>query len=982
MMAAMRLGLLSTFAVVLLLFTPVSAQRPANADEAEHHFQRGAAAYQDGRFEDALEHFLASNRLVPNVNVLYNIARTYERLRRPADAHRYYVESLASEQNPATRQDIEQALERLARSVAVIDVSSTPPGARIYLNRRDLGAVGVSPRPVAVEAGTYRVLLELDGYRLHESDPIEVRLGQSVRHEVQLEQIVGTIEVTGEEGVEVRLDSADAPLSCVVPCSLAAGPGRRFLHLSREGRTPAERAVVVTENETTTVSVQLAEVTSSMVVEADERGALVEVDGRPRGFTPVVIPNVPVGTRRVRVSLRGYHSVERDIEVERGQEARLDDVELVPLREVAAASRSNERIEDAPASISIISAQELEAFQYPTIFEALRGTRGFALTFDSIYGNAAIRGLGQPNDYNNRMLLLSDGATLNDNILSQAFIHYDGRVDLGDVNRIEVVRGPGSVVYGTGAVAGVVNLVPHSREDPTGGQLQIGTADRGVARARGAVNYRGPGRGGFRASVSAARSGGWNGELGFDADGDGTEDRAVARGINEFEAVSTTGRAWAGPLTLQYLYSFRRIRIPTGSFGSIFGDRRNFYDDQRGMLEARFEPKLGDKVELMVRAHGDFYLYRAEYRYDEDDPAPFEQRSFEDYQGIWGGAEARLVYSPTDAVRLSLGGEAGIHPTVRIDASQREFDGSTTTLLDTNPTYQVYAAYLLGDARIASWLRINAGARLDIWRLAEGADDFVSVNPRLAIILQPTQRDNIKIMGGRAFRAPSAYEYFYADGGVTTLPSNCCGSQLQPETFYQGEIEYSHRFDDEWSALLSVHALYAQDFIGTLPVPAQPDLVYFGNISEDQISVGGDVEVRREFHAGWMFSGTVGYLESRFLDPPSAAGSTDDTRVPNAPRLYGSVRGIVPVVQDRLTLAARLTLEAPRRINLSSNEETEWAVIGDLVLTGQVHEFGVRYALGVYNLFDWKVDLPVNTFPSTTLPQQGRSFLANVTVDF
>ena len=70
------------------------------------------------------------------------------------------------------------------------------------------------------------------------------------------------------------------------------------------------------------------------------------------------------------------------------------------------------------------------------------------------------------------------------------------------------------------------------------------------------------------------------------------------------------------------------------------------------------------------------------------------------------------MYSPTDAVRLSLGGEAGIHPTVRIDASQREFDGSTTTLLDTNPTYQVYAAYLLGDARIASWLRINAGADL------------------------------------------------------------------------------------------------------------------------------------------------------------------------------------------------------------------------------------------------------------------------------
>lgn len=968
-------------AIVMASSGTVVAQRSANADEAEHHFQRGAADYQAGRFADALEHFLASNRLVPNVNVLYNIARTYERLRRPADAHRYYVESLASEDDESTRRDIEQALQRLAEDVAVIDVVSNPPGARIYLNRRDLGAVGVSPRPVAVEAGAYRVLLELDGYRLHESEPIQVRDGQSIRHEVTLEQVVGTIEITGDEGVEARLDSPDSEVSCVVPCSLPASPGRHFLHLSREGRAPSERAVVVNENEVTTVSIQLDAVTGSLLVEADERGALVEVDGRPQGFTPVVIPDVRIGTRRVRVSLRGYQAVERDVEVRRGEETHLDDVQLVPLREVAAASRSTERIEDAPASISIISAQELEAFQYPTIYEALRGTRGFALTFDSIYGNAAIRGLGQPNDYNNRMLMLSDGATLNDNILSQAFIHYDGRVDLGDVNRIEIVRGPGSVIYGTGAVAGVVNLVPHSREDPTGGQLQIGTADRGVARARGAVNYRGPGNGGFRASVSAARSGGWNGELGFDADGDGVEDRNVAHGINEFQAVSTTGRAWAGPLTLQYLYSFRRVRIPTGSFGSTFDDRRNFYDDQRGMLEARFEPELGEHLRLMVRAHGDFYLYRAQYLYDEDDPMPFEQVASEEYQGVWGGAEARLVYSPSDAVRLSLGGEAGIHPTVNIQASQRELDGSTTTLLDTNPTYQTYAAYLLGDARLASWLRINAGARLDIWRLAEGADDFVSVNPRLAIILQPSERDNLKLMGGRAFRAPSAYETFYSDGATTTLPSDCCGSQLQPETFYQGEIEYTHRFDEQWSALLSVHALYAQDFIGTLPVPAQPDLVYFGNITADQLSIGGDVEVRRDFRVGWMVSGTVGYLEARFLDAPTAAGASDDKRVPNAPRLYGSVRGVIPVVQDRLTLAARLAVEAPRRIDLASGNETEWAVIGDLVLTGSVHELGVRYSLGVYNMFDWKVDLPVNTFPSSTLPQQGRSFLASVTID-
>ena len=957
------------------------AQRSVNADEAELQFQRGASAYSEGRFEDALEHFLASNRLVPNVNVLYNIAKVYERLERPADAHRYYVESLASEEDPATRADIEQSLTRLAAEVAVLDVTSDPPGARIYLQRRDLGVVGITPRPLAVSPGSYQVIVELDGYRVHRTEPIEVQRGRAAPVAVTLERIVGTIALEGEAGVEARLGSSDAPVACVVPCSIAAPPGRHFLHLSKPGRAPSERAVTVSADRSTTVRVSLAELTGSLLVQADERGALVEVDGRPQGFTPSVIPNVPVGTRRVRVSLRGYQAEEREVAVEQGRETLLDDIRLVPLREVAAASRTTERIEDAPASITIISSQELEAFQYPTIYEALRGTRGFALTFDSIYGNAAIRGLGQPNDYNNRMLLLSDGATLNENILSQAFIHYDGRVDLGDVERIEVVRGPGSVIYGTGAVSGVVNLVPHSRDEPTGGQLQIGTADRGVARARGGVNYRGPGGGGFRASVSAARAGGWNGELSLDTDGDGVDDRVEAHGINTFEAISSTGRGWAGPFTVQYLYSFRRIRIPTGSFDSTFDDLRNLYDDHRGMLELRFEPKLTEHLSLMVRAHADFYLFKLEYLYEVDDPIEFEQPYFEDYLGIWGGAEARLNYTPIDALRLSLGAEVNIHPQVQIGASQLELDGTTTDLLDTNPTYQVYAAYLLADARVTSWLRLNAGARLDVWRLAEGADDFVSVNPRLAIIVQPTKRDNIKLMGGRAFRAPSAYEYFYTDGEFTTLPSNCCGDQLKPETFYQAELEYSHRFDHEWIVLGSLHALLAQDFIGTLPVPTDPELVYFGNIDEDQLIGGVDLEVRRDFRGGWMFAGMIGYLEARFLSAPSADGATESTRIPNAPRLYGSVRGIVPVVQDRLTLAARLSLDAPRRIALDGSAETEWAVFGDLVLTGHVDEYGLRYSFGVYNVFDWKVNLPVNPFLTQTLPQQGRSFLASVTLD-
>src|SRR5580692_446058 len=115
------------------------------ADEADLHFRLGSDAYAKADYNGALEHFLASNRLVPNRNVVYNVARCFERLGRFPDAHRYYVDALEGEKDPAILAEVNAALARLAPSVAVLRVSTTPPGATIYLNRKDLGSRGRTP---------------------------------------------------------------------------------------------------------------------------------------------------------------------------------------------------------------------------------------------------------------------------------------------------------------------------------------------------------------------------------------------------------------------------------------------------------------------------------------------------------------------------------------------------------------------------------------------------------------------------------------------------------------------------------------------------------------------------------------------------------------------------------------------------------------------------------------------------------------------
>src|SRR5215470_3063777 len=130
--------------VVCGLVCAISAPARADgvADEADLQFTIGAEAYQKGDFTGALEHFLASNRLVPNRNVVFNIARTYEELKAAPDAYRYYVEALQGESRADQIRRIEDALKRVAPSVAVLKVTTDPPGATVYLDRKDLGARG------------------------------------------------------------------------------------------------------------------------------------------------------------------------------------------------------------------------------------------------------------------------------------------------------------------------------------------------------------------------------------------------------------------------------------------------------------------------------------------------------------------------------------------------------------------------------------------------------------------------------------------------------------------------------------------------------------------------------------------------------------------------------------------------------------------------------------------------------------------------
>lgn len=995
-----RLAPLRAALVLALALAPLPALADGVADEADLQFQLGAEAYGKSDFKGALEHFLASNRLVPNRNVMFNIARAYEQLGRFPEAYRYYVDALRDESDTAVHREVEAAIARVSPRVAVVEVTTTPPGATVYLDRKDLGSVGTSPARLGLPAGSYTLVVELPGHEPQTLGPIALKVGTRTPVTAELPLIVGFLELDGPAGAEVRLDDERASVACVLPCRTAVPPGLHQVYFHQDGFRASPRSVTVGARDTTRVTAELVPETGSIVVETDEPGAAIEVDGERVGFTPFVATGIPIGHRRVRISLRGYQSIEREVDVTADRRVVLDHLSLEPLREVSAASRETQRLEDAPASVTILDAQELAAFAYPTILEALRGVRGVAVNYDSIYGNAAVRGLGQANDYNNRLLVLSDGAVLNEDVLYQPFIHYDGRTDLGDVERIEIVRGPASVLYGTGAVSGVVNLVLRGRDVPEGVRAQASAYDRGTARVRLDAAARGDDVGAW-ASVALARSEGRDADLVFD-DGSGAEAVHTAHAFDRFRSWTTTGKAWWKDLTLQAFYTSRRLVVPTASFGSIFDDPRNTSDDRRFLAEARYEGELAPGRTLMVRGFLNWAYYHQDARFDTtvDPVMPTDQRYVETYRSWWTGAEARLSLALGKRAKLSLGAEATLHTEVAMQTGQYEADGSFTPQVGVDAPYQVLAAYGLLDWTASSTVTVQAGARFDYWNiggnnLAAAGDpnvvtSFPAASPRLAVIARPTERDVVKLMGGTAFRAPSAFEYYYYDSGATQLPSSQCGETLRPENVYSVELEASRRLARDWVGLAAAHTTYARHIVESVPVPVEdrcgngdghidPAVIYYRNSAGGQLVLGADLELRREWRAGMMLSAQYGVLRPRYTAAPEL--TPDDRALPNAPTHYASFKAVAPLVGSLAQGAVRVTVEDARRLDAASTTRTPRAVVADVVLSGVVARHGLRYAVGVYNLFDWQYTLPAAPYASSLMPQAGRSLVFSLGYD-
>lgn len=950
-----RVLIVRSLCAIAIVFSVATVRADSTADEADVRFERGNTLYRAGRLPEALAEYFTSNRLAPNRNVVFNIARTYEAMRRFEEAYRYYAEYISLETDSSEKAIAEQKLGAIAPEVALVKIDSTPLGATVYLDRKNLGTRGQTPIVLAATEGKHTIILEHPGY---EPATVEVEMtrGGSVTVSPSLALIVGTVQVASTPSAAVYVDRAQgiqsAAAATETPATLSLTPGRHTLEFERAGFRNGRTDVVVTANAETKVEVKLeahAADSGTVVVAANVQGALVVVGGAERGFTPAVL-TLPTGVHALEVRADGYTSWNKQVRVEKDGRAFFQiDLEEAEA-EVTGATKTQQTVSSAPASISLVPREEIWAFGYSTLTEALRGVRGYYTTDDLNYESLGVRGVSRLGDYTNRILITRDGHAINDNWIGSTGVARDFATDLDDVERIEVIRGPGSTFYGAGAVFGVLNIVTQapSRGAPVRAGGRLDSEGGGSAYARGQQQV-GP----AQVAVKASAWHTYGSDYVFPEFAE-TPSMGVSPGNDRENSQQAALRVALGDFSLDGAFTRRRKDIPTASFDTVFDPRGNEATDgvptrttdRRGYLDGRYERSFGT-TKLSARLAYDHQSYEGVWPYDDGvDAFVFGDEA----EGNWVTGEARIAMSLPHQ-RLTLGTEVVRHRVMQ------GFDDENDGELEFDDRHLFYAlsAYLSDDISLSERATISLGARFD--RFGKQQDSAIS--PRVGVVARPYENGRTKFIVGRAFRSPSIYELFYNDGGITQVSPD----SLTPETIWTAEVEHSHEFARRTYLTLTGFGSEIDGLINL--VEDDEGIVMFSNASEVARSYGGEAELRYTLKSRAWVAAAGSFTE---LDTEDS-----DLRV-NSSAFVGALRGYWPASGDRFAVASEIVINSgrPRR----DGKTTGTAVLGSLFASGKIGTKGLNYRAGVTNLFDRRWSTPGGgDLLQQVVPQDPRTFV-------
>jgi outer membrane receptor for ferrienterochelin and colicins len=451
---------------------------------------------------------------------------------------------------------------------------------------------------------------------------------------------------------------------------------------------------------------------------------------------------------------------------------------------LSAASRYDQTAAEAPASVTVITWEDIERFGWRTLGEVLASATGFYTSDDRNYTYVGVRGIGRPMDYNNRVLLLLDGHPLNEGYYGMMPAGTDLGIDLRAVDRIEVVRGPGSALYGSNAMFAVIQITTRDVPRTVAGGMSVSAGSWGGravdADVRGMVGPVG-------VSVAGGRWSAQGEDLYF------PEFAAVAEGVDGDATTYGAARLEWGGFRVQARMWERRKQIPTASWGTDFGDPDAWTKDVYAFMAVDWSTQVDPK--RRVRLHGaiDRYVYDGSY--------PAEGVLYIDANDVLRlMLSGELIWDLRPDNRLVVGGDARQHPTASYQQAEDE-----EIVLESGHPYGTWSVFIQDEHHVTPTLVVVAGARWDHSDLG-----FHRVSPRGAVVWSARRGTTFKGLYGQAFRAPSPHELYFEDDGF--LPSG----GLKPEVVRTAEMVWEQRLSPATSAALSVFDSQVRRLIDTV----------------------------------------------------------------------------------------------------------------------------------------------------------------------
>lgn len=613
---------------------------------------------------------------------------------------------------------------------------------------------------------------------------------------------------------------------------------------------------------------------------------------------------------------------------------------------VSGASRRAQRLSEAAASVTVITADEIRALGYRTLAEALRSVRGLAVVYDRSYTFLGVRGFYAPGDYNTRVLLLVDGNRVNDVLYDQAYVGSEAPLDIEEVERIEFIPGQGAAVYGANAVFGVINVVTRTPAAAQPGAMVAAAAghDR---EAR--ISLRGD-SGGAAWLLSASRRVARGEDL--------PAPQAVAAGIADgllrgidHESVSRLRLALQGARWRVELLHADRLKGVGAPVDYVWGDPRSASRDVQTLADASWRQPLGSGGEWQARLYGGRYRYLGSYVYDY--PPVIVNR--DEQEGRWWGVEARVESRAVAGHTLQLG--VDVQRSTRLSLRNFDLDEPRTLYQELTTSEHRAAVYAEDHVELAPDWFATLGVRAD--KLPQRQAEL---HPRLALVWRAHEQWVLKLVHGSAFRPPNAFERLYEVDGPGGYLANAA---LRKESVRGSELvaEWAPRRD--LRATLAAYTTRARDLIVLDAVPASGQYMFHNEGTLELRGVEGEVQ--------WRGAGGAALRANVSLQRPRSeahAGLVDQS-----PSRMAKLAAIVP-------LAGRLTLGIDAQALSRRGAAAGLAVVN--VHLGWVAPWReAQLGVTLRNLFDRRFADP-GTLPATqpVVAQDGRRWRLALTLPF